>query len=101
MKDMVQCWIMLAAGQPQGIIPVSQTGFPYYATGPGDHKGSPLLCYADKLLGEGEIHLIEDTRKARQKQPKKDIPTRESFQSGIPLFHSEELFFGQPEGFFL
>ena len=24
-----------------------------------DHKGSPLLCYADKLLGEGEIHLIE------------------------------------------
>jgi len=24
-----------------------------------DHKGSPLLCYVDKLLGEGEIHLIE------------------------------------------
>src|SRR6266568_7481992 len=24
-----------------------------------DHKGSPLLCYTDKLLGEGETHLIE------------------------------------------
>ncbi len=43
----------------------------------------------------------EDTRKARQKQPKKDISTRKSFQSCIPLFHSEELFFGQPEGLFL